>query len=88
MLGCFETGFFNHQGTLGITLHRLLNIKSCRPPAELVNACRTSADKSADSNIIRPFYAKTVDRLVNESILNCLRLNCYGLSNIPSQFSH
>jgi len=64
------------------------NIKSCRPSAELDNACQTSTNKSADSNIVCPFYAKTVGRLVDESILNCLRLNFYGLSNIPPQFRH
>jgi len=31
--------------------------------------------------ILTPFYAKTVGCLVDDSLLERLRLNCYGLSN-------
>jgi len=62
------------------------NIKSYGPSAELDNARRRSADESANPNTVRPFYATTVGRLVDESLLDRLRSNCCGLSNTSSQF--
>jgi len=41
------------------------NIKSCKPSAELDNAQQRSANKSADSNIVHPFYAMTVGHLAD-----------------------